>query len=166
MPARVAAEIAALPEPRGPMRRLCGDLARRIRLLAPLLQQLQQEQQQGPLSDALAAARDLLRSVQEGSKIYQVRELRFPSAVIAFLFPVQGMKRILPLLPGYRRCEGMPSSTALRASTARFILRWMTCLTTPSICLKKFRSRYTNSLQLSLRRPPSEPIKQFPSTMA
>ncbi|GJN01194.1 hypothetical protein PR202_ga18441 [Eleusine coracana subsp. coracana] len=71
MPARVAAEIAALPEPRGPMRRLCGDLARRIRLLGPLLQQLQQQQQGPLLADALAAARDLLRSVQDGSKIYQ-----------------------------------------------------------------------------------------------
>ncbi|GJN29969.1 hypothetical protein PR202_gb18239 [Eleusine coracana subsp. coracana] len=71
MPARVAAEIAALPEPRGPMRRLCGDLARRIRLLGPLLQQLQQQQQGALLADALAAARDLLRSVQDGSKIYQ-----------------------------------------------------------------------------------------------
>jgi hypothetical protein len=69
MPARVAAEIAALPEPRGPMRRLCGDLARRIRLLAPLLQQLQGAL---PLADALGAARDLLRAVHDGSKIYQV----------------------------------------------------------------------------------------------
>ncbi|PAN26269.1 hypothetical protein GQ55_4G370900 [Panicum hallii var. hallii] len=68
MPARVAAEIAALPEPRGPMRRLCGDLARRIRLLAPLLQQLQGAL---PLADALGAARDLLRAVHDGSKIYQ-----------------------------------------------------------------------------------------------
>jgi hypothetical protein len=70
MPARVAAEIAALPEPRGPMRRLCGDLARRIRLLAPLLQQ-DQLQDAVPLADALGAARDLLRSVYDGSKIYQ-----------------------------------------------------------------------------------------------
>ena len=72
MPARVAAEIAALPEPRGPMRRLCGDLARRIRLLAPLLQQLQGAL---PLADALGAARDLLRAVHDGSKIYQVGAL-------------------------------------------------------------------------------------------
>ncbi|KAF8775855.1 hypothetical protein HU200_004248 [Digitaria exilis] len=69
MPARVAAEIAALPEPRGPMRRLCGDLARRIRLLAPLFQQLQEDAL--PLADALAAARELLRAVHDGSKIYQ-----------------------------------------------------------------------------------------------
>jgi len=75
MPARVAAEIAALPEPRGPMRRLCGDLARRIRLLAPLLQHLQDRDRDDalPLADALGAARDLLRAVHDGSKIYQVR---------------------------------------------------------------------------------------------
>ena len=77
MPARVAAEIAALPEPRGPMRRLCGDLARRIRLLAPLLQHLQDRDRDRddalPLADALGAARDLLRAVHDGSKIYQVR---------------------------------------------------------------------------------------------
>lgn len=72
MPARVAAEIAALPEPRGPMRRLCGDLARRIRLLAPLLQHLQDRDDASPLADALGAARDLLRAVHDGSKIYQV----------------------------------------------------------------------------------------------
>ncbi|XP_062233864.1 U-box domain-containing protein 12 [Phragmites australis] len=73
MPARVAAEIAALPEPRGPLRRLCGDLARRIRLLAPLLQQLQEQEQDPslPLADALGAARDLLCAVHDGSKIYQ-----------------------------------------------------------------------------------------------
>jgi hypothetical protein len=75
MLARVAAEIAALPEPRGPMRRLCGDLARRIRLLAPLLQHLQDRDLDDALrlADALGAARDLLRAVHDGSKIYQVR---------------------------------------------------------------------------------------------
>jgi hypothetical protein len=84
MPARVAAEIAALPEPRGPLRRHCGDLARRVRLLAPLLHQLYQQDDgaPSPLADALAAARDLLRAVQDGSKIYQVRPLPLP-----FLFP-------------------------------------------------------------------------------
>ncbi|KAL6606429.1 hypothetical protein ACP70R_042082 [Stipagrostis hirtigluma subsp. patula] len=75
MPARVAAEIAALPEPRGPMRRLCADLARRVRLLAPLLHHLQdhhhQDDHHRDLADALAAARDLLRAVHDGSKIYQ-----------------------------------------------------------------------------------------------
>ncbi|KAJ1257486.1 hypothetical protein BS78_10G000500 [Paspalum vaginatum] len=76
MPARVAAEIAALPEPRGPMRRLSGDLARRIRLLAPLLQHLQERDQDDvlPLADALGAARDLLRAVHDGSKIYQAMQ--------------------------------------------------------------------------------------------
>ncbi|EER87680.1 U-box domain-containing protein 12 [Sorghum bicolor] len=74
MPARVAAEIAALPEPRGPMRRLCGDLTRRIRLLAPLFQHLQDRGDALLLADALGAARDLLRAVHDGSKIYQAMQ--------------------------------------------------------------------------------------------
>ena len=69
--ATVAAEITALPEPRGPLRRLCGDLARRVRLLAPLLDD-PSSSASPPLADALRAARDLLHSVQHGSKIYQV----------------------------------------------------------------------------------------------
>ncbi|KAM0883245.1 hypothetical protein ACQ4PT_031766 [Festuca glaucescens] len=70
--ATVAAEIAALPEPRGPLRRLCGDLARRVRLLAPLLDDPSSAPASStPLADALRAARDLLQSVHHGSKIYQ-----------------------------------------------------------------------------------------------
>ncbi|CAM0912298.1 unnamed protein product [Alopecurus aequalis] len=68
--ATVAAEITALPEPRGPLRRLCGDLARRVRLLAPLLDE-PSSSSSPPLADALRAARDLLQSVHHGSKIYQ-----------------------------------------------------------------------------------------------
>jgi hypothetical protein len=71
--ATVAAEIAALPEPRGPLRRVCGDLARRVRLLAPLLDDPSSASASStPLADALRAARDLLQSVHHGSKIYQV----------------------------------------------------------------------------------------------
>uniref|UniRef100_A0ACD6A429 Uncharacterized protein n=1 Tax=Avena sativa TaxID=4498 RepID=A0ACD6A429_AVESA len=66
----MAAEIAALPEPRGPLRRLCGDLARRVRLLAPLLDDPSASASPA-LADALRAARDLLHSVHHGSKIYQ-----------------------------------------------------------------------------------------------
>lgn len=69
--ATVAAEIAALPEPRGPLRRLCGDLVRRVRLLAPLLDDPAAPSSSSPLADALRAARDLLQSVHHGSKIYQ-----------------------------------------------------------------------------------------------
>jgi hypothetical protein len=57
------------------MRRLCGDLTRRIRLLAPLFQHLQDRGDALLLADALGAARDLLRAVHDGSKIYQVRRL-------------------------------------------------------------------------------------------
>ncbi|KAM3205966.1 hypothetical protein ACQJBY_061574 [Aegilops geniculata] len=68
--ATAAAEIAALPEPRGPLRRLCGDLSRRVRLLAPLLDD-PSASASPPLADALRAARDLLHTVHHGSKIYQ-----------------------------------------------------------------------------------------------
>ncbi|KAF7105522.1 hypothetical protein CFC21_106325 [Triticum aestivum] len=76
--ATAAAEIAALPEPRGPLRRLCGDLSRRVRLLAPLLDD-PSASASPPLADALRAARDLLHSVHHGSKIYQVCPYAPPS---------------------------------------------------------------------------------------
>uniref|UniRef100_A0A0E0A3T4 RING-type E3 ubiquitin transferase n=1 Tax=Oryza glumipatula TaxID=40148 RepID=A0A0E0A3T4_9ORYZ len=73
MPKRVADEIAALPEPRGPLRRPCADLSRRVRLLAPLLDHLPASASSSstPLADALGAARDLLRKTRDGSKIDQ-----------------------------------------------------------------------------------------------
>ncbi|EAZ35525.1 U-box domain-containing protein 12 isoform X2 [Oryza sativa Japonica Group] len=74
MPKRVADEIAALPEPRGPLRRPCADLSRRVRLLAPLLDHLPASSSSSsstPLADALGAARDLLRKTRDGSKIDQ-----------------------------------------------------------------------------------------------
>ena len=85
--ATVAAEISALPEPRGPLRRLCGDLARRVRLLAPLLDDPSSSasSSSAPLADALRAARDLLQSVHHGSKIYQVPQ--FPASPPLLLLP-------------------------------------------------------------------------------
>uniref|UniRef100_A0A0E0DVD6 RING-type E3 ubiquitin transferase n=1 Tax=Oryza meridionalis TaxID=40149 RepID=A0A0E0DVD6_9ORYZ len=73
MPKRVVDEIAALPEPRGPLRRPCADLSRRVRLLAPLLDHLPASSSSSstPLADALGAARDLLRKTRDGSKIDQ-----------------------------------------------------------------------------------------------
>uniref|UniRef100_A0A0A9HHD0 Uncharacterized protein n=1 Tax=Arundo donax TaxID=35708 RepID=A0A0A9HHD0_ARUDO len=83
MPARVAVKIAALLETRGPMRHLYGELA-------PLLQQLR-EQEQGaplPLADALAARRVLLRAVHDGSKIQKVPLLLTPM-IIEFSYSCQ-----------------------------------------------------------------------------
>lgn len=75
------AEISGLPESRGPLRRLCGDLVRRVRLLSPLLDEIRDGagdwlpdlvQCLGTVHDALVCAREVLRSVYDGSKIYQV----------------------------------------------------------------------------------------------
>ncbi|OAY75794.1 U-box domain-containing protein 12 [Ananas comosus] len=83
--ARVVGELSGLPESRGPLRRLCGDLARRVKLLAPLLDELRdcaaaaaagslgerEVRSLAALRGALVSAKDLLRSVYDGSKIYQ-----------------------------------------------------------------------------------------------
>ncbi|KAF0928857.1 hypothetical protein E2562_010715 [Oryza meyeriana var. granulata] len=70
MPKRVADEIAALPEPRGPLRRPCADLSRRVRLLAPLLDHLPAAAAASSalLADALGAAQDCLRKTRDSSK--------------------------------------------------------------------------------------------------
>uniref|UniRef100_A0A0D9WKQ9 U-box domain-containing protein n=1 Tax=Leersia perrieri TaxID=77586 RepID=A0A0D9WKQ9_9ORYZ len=84
MPNRVADEIAALPEPRGPLRRPCADLSRRVRLLSPLLDHLpaSSASSSSPLADALEAARDLLRKTRDGSKIDQA--MRFDAFLDEF----------------------------------------------------------------------------------
>jgi hypothetical protein len=73
--------ISGLPESRGPLRKLCGDLVRRIRLLSPLLDEIRDGagdefpdlvESLGTVYDALVCARDVLCSVYDGSKIYQV----------------------------------------------------------------------------------------------
>ncbi|KAJ3685813.1 hypothetical protein LUZ61_014977 [Rhynchospora tenuis] len=78
--ARVVAEISGLPESRGPLRRLCGDFIRRVRLLSPLLDEIRDGAGDGfpdlvecldSVHDALVCARDVLRSVNDGSKIHQ-----------------------------------------------------------------------------------------------
>ncbi|KAH7691970.1 Zinc finger RING/FYVE/PHD-type protein [Dioscorea alata] len=80
---RTVMEISGLPEFRGPMRSSCYDLARRVRLLSPLFDELRDAVRDGSISgldvsslgslvDALVSAKELLRSVCEGSKLYQV----------------------------------------------------------------------------------------------
>ncbi|WOK98357.1 U-box domain-containing protein 12 [Canna indica] len=83
----VVAEVSALPEPRGPLRRMYCDLARRVKLLAPLFDELRDDADSlhpselrglESLCAAVVEARDVLRSVNEGSKLYQVlRPKRF-----------------------------------------------------------------------------------------
>ncbi|KAJ0963629.1 hypothetical protein J5N97_028751 [Dioscorea zingiberensis] len=79
---RTVAEISGLPEFRGPMRSSCCDLARRVRLLSPLFDELRDAVGDGSIDgvdvgalgsllDALVSAKELLRSVSEGSKLYQ-----------------------------------------------------------------------------------------------
>ncbi|XP_010935715.1 U-box domain-containing protein 12 isoform X3 [Elaeis guineensis] len=83
------AEIAGLPESRGPLRRLCCDLARRVKLLGPLFDELRdggdgsgggggggslgefQARALASLHGALVEAKDLLVSVDDGSRLSQ-----------------------------------------------------------------------------------------------
>ncbi|KAG1359668.1 U-box domain-containing protein 12 [Cocos nucifera] len=78
---RAVAEVAGLPESRGPLRRLCCDLSRRVKLLSPLFDELRdggggslgefQAQALVSLHGALVEAKELLVSVNDGSKLYQ-----------------------------------------------------------------------------------------------
>ncbi|KAG1361407.1 U-box domain-containing protein 12 [Cocos nucifera] len=76
------AEIVGLPESRGPLRRLCCDLARRVKLLGPLFDELRDAGGGGSLGEfqaralaslhgALVGAKELLVSVDDGSKLSQ-----------------------------------------------------------------------------------------------
>lgn len=76
---KVARGVEGLPEFRGPLRRHCGNLARRVKLLAPLFEELEdgafggaaEAPGLGSLATALEAVGDLLRSVNEGSRLFQ-----------------------------------------------------------------------------------------------
>ncbi|KAJ3693909.1 hypothetical protein LUZ60_009389 [Juncus effusus] len=110
--ARVVAEISGLPDSRGPLRRLCGDLARRIRLLGPLLDEIRDGSGEAPVSDladclemlrdGLVNAREVLRSVYDGSKIYQA--YRRDSIVSEFVKANEQIEEALNLLP-YRKLD-------------------------------------------------------------
>lgn len=78
---QVVAEVSALPESRGPLRQMCFDLARRVKLLAPLFDELRDDAVSlGPaelrglksLCASLVGAKETLRSVNDGSRLYQV----------------------------------------------------------------------------------------------
>ncbi|KAK8946034.1 U-box domain-containing protein 14 [Platanthera guangdongensis] len=78
----VVGEISGMQECRGPFHRAYCDLARRVKLLSPFFDELRdsaeekfigenESQALGVLLDALVAAKELLRAVNEGSKLYQ-----------------------------------------------------------------------------------------------
>lgn len=78
----VVGEISAMQECRGPFRRAYYDLARRMKLLSPFFDELKDSTEEEligenesralcELLDALVASKDLLRSVNDGSKLYQ-----------------------------------------------------------------------------------------------
>ncbi|KAG6491114.1 U-box domain-containing protein 12-like [Zingiber officinale] len=77
----VVSEVSALPEIRGPLSRMCCDLARRVKLLLPLFDELRDDPDSIGLIElrsleslcaTIVEAKDALRLVNEGSKIYQV----------------------------------------------------------------------------------------------
>lgn len=74
-------EISALPECKNIFKRMYGNLARRIKLLSPLFEELGDiDKERGPdeirgfelLMVALDSAKELLKACNEGSKLYQV----------------------------------------------------------------------------------------------
>ncbi|MFS7948626.1 hypothetical protein Hanom_Chr06g00562081 [Helianthus anomalus] len=77
-------EISGLPECRNAVRKMYGNLMRRVKLLSPLFEELKDNEQQlddGDLKGlqalrvALNLALEVLKSVNDGSKIYQVKLL-------------------------------------------------------------------------------------------
>ncbi|KAG0488358.1 hypothetical protein HPP92_007169 [Vanilla planifolia] len=78
----VLGEISGISDCRGPLRRMYCDLARRVKLLSPLSDELKDsaceeligEKEVGALSkllDVLVSTKEFLRSVNDGSKLYQ-----------------------------------------------------------------------------------------------
>lgn len=77
-------EISGLPECRNSVKKMYGNLMRRVKLLSPLFEELKDNEQQLHDDDfkglqglivALNLALELLKSVNDGSKIFQVRNI-------------------------------------------------------------------------------------------
>ncbi|KAI3520159.1 hypothetical protein L1887_09401 [Cichorium endivia] len=77
-------EISGLPECRNALRKMYGNLMRRVKLLSPLFEELKDNEQQLDEGDlrglqslriALNLAFELLKSVNDGSKIFQVLQI-------------------------------------------------------------------------------------------
>lgn len=81
--AKILGDISALQECRGPLRRPYGNLARRVKLLSPLFEELRDGEELADgtvealryLEQCLVSTFELLRSVNEGSKLYQALHL-------------------------------------------------------------------------------------------
>ncbi|WOK94907.1 U-box domain-containing protein 12 [Canna indica] len=82
---KVVADVSALPESRGPLRRMSCDLARRVKLMSPLFDELRDDAgalgsavRRGleSLCTALAEAKEVLQSANAGSRLYQVARLQ------------------------------------------------------------------------------------------
>lgn len=74
-------EISGLPESRNICKKLHGNLVRRVKLLSPLFEELIDSNEEVSeevvkgfelLQNALNSAMEMLKSVNEGSKVYQV----------------------------------------------------------------------------------------------
>ena len=80
--AELVKEISGLPECKNSCKKMHGNLVRRIKLLSPLFEELRDGNEEmikieeingfELLKVALDSAKELLRSVNEGSKLYQV----------------------------------------------------------------------------------------------
>lgn len=74
--------ISELPESRNAFKKACGDLVRRVKLLSPMFEELRDSDEASIVEEeitsfeslrvALDFTTDVLRSVIQGSKIYQV----------------------------------------------------------------------------------------------
>lgn len=88
-------EISAMSEFRNAYRKLFCNLARRIKLLAPMLEELKESKDPIPakaietlarLREALDSAKELLRLGNEGSKIFLVSSALIPAKCGLFFF--------------------------------------------------------------------------------
>ncbi|KAH0456745.1 hypothetical protein IEQ34_014652 [Dendrobium chrysotoxum] len=114
----VLGEISAMQECRGPFRRAYYDLARRMKLLSPFFDELKdgteeelipenESQALCELLDALVAAKDLLRSVNDGSKLYQIElvHVQFRRAKEKMEFPDSQLLRDFSLVRSGDCCD-------------------------------------------------------------
>ncbi|XP_042384734.1 U-box domain-containing protein 12-like isoform X1 [Zingiber officinale] len=98
----VVEEVTALPENRGPLRRMSFDLAQRVKLLAPLFDELRDDagsirpdELRGleSLRVALVEAKEILRLVNAGSRLYQV--LRSSKFEISFQMATESIEKAI-----------------------------------------------------------------------
>ncbi|XP_042378115.1 U-box domain-containing protein 12-like isoform X2 [Zingiber officinale] len=98
----VVEEVTSLPENRGPLRRMSFDLTQRVKLLAPLFDELRDDagsirpdELRGleSLRVALVEAKEILRLVNAGSRLYQV--LRSSKFEISFQMATESIEKAI-----------------------------------------------------------------------